>query len=1307
MSLIDSTVSMSVMQHKSDGIIDNIIAILRKELKFQDEYTVENLCSLCLCESENPVSYCHESHAVTCRDCIGNFITHTVTESSNGLCPTLWCPVCKSTKKNRVLQFPKWSAEKSFEQAFKKYINLAQSVLTLKCKGCHTNRNLLVPQIKYTDIIFSQEFLNDVNMYEIGILEINIFYKKIIDDYVINFDKKVCNKELAKTKFAKYGTKLTNGNLVDEFHFLLSVIENPERRLNLQLRFYRDYPEVNSICCTRPHCFKCKTSYHTGKTCAQMEGAGKDTKDNDIIDCPQCGISLVKGDGCSAIHCFCGKEFNWDVEKERVLEITRFLRMYEDDFKAGRTADNIHDYCAKIVWTDPSARHALNWFKRHPETFFSVFKIMTKDFGMYTSHVCATVEGRSMNFSDVLMLQKAKCMELAMQHFKKINPKEYQLLSTKYASRGEDLFSSMYQENDRLVGYAQMMSEYTIHTKEFKSVLTWVFGNLAACKTHVQKVNLNKFMQFCITRGNNCISQFVTTDTMKFKESGAAVTPGLTDYTYTNSGSRSKITFSSRFGIPVSFAVTGITDEFYIGADHGPDGCYVGINITSGRLNLYHESTGGGHAHMETTYIFPANEVITMVTNRSPLTLEIRLHSCNAVFKYKITNIPEDAVKYAIMLPRNASVNIINNPYKYHTEIAKHLAWVEVISMLKDVVTNINDDSFDYVIPENIIREAAKSKYVKYESEILDKSSVHAIIDLIENNFSTINDVKDKEDMQKMSWYDVLHCLTKYCEIKQSENNISEEDRATEFLMENIDDPAFSAILVIHGIRKVSKREHRCATAYMNCNPEFVEYAYQLDAENKEPVIYGLRRGCLCLPRHTKMQECSTCPVKSGRTKESEESDEEEPREERDEDDEPHEEREERDEDDEPHEEREERDEDDEPREEREERDEDDEEPHFERNEDEPEPEEAVPPHRTVVRNEEERAVLGALTAAELTLLGFREHVVEVNEPEAVVALPQIPVEPSTVPIIPEINERIVERIRIMPFQSRWVDDSNSTEPISEPVQEPISEPIPSTPLQNPSYSSRHGQMGTVGILLPEIDMSFGRNRMNMRMRMGEMERDAMEYYARRTELQMNQEVSNNPRVEQLEDDEEVPDLVESFEEAARGAVYGQQDASITSRIIQGITLKRRTGILQIETNNDPRVEQLESDDDEVPDLVDNFDSLNDRGYVPEELQVEHGDIIFGKVTPITHEQLENSSEPYNPYGMYQLRGRIVRGGTRGIRDDFTARTVTSSSSDMPYVDERSETDRNDWFDMRTNHVTASEIPSTYEDNGPRIEEID
>jgi hypothetical protein len=892
MSLADSIITrssssaMNLTNMSANNIIDSIIAILRKELNFQDDLdicqTVEKICSICMCELDNPVSYCHESHAATCRDCIGNFITHTVHESSMGLCPILWCPVCKSTKTNRVLQFPKWSAEKSFEQAFKKYLTLAQSVLTLKCKGCHTNRNLLVNYTNHTDITFTQEFLDDVKMYEIGILEINIFYKKIINDYVMNFDTKVCNKELAKSKFAKYGTKLTNGNLVDEFHFLLSVIENPERRMNLQLRFYRDYPEVNSQCCVRSHCFKCKTAFHNGKTCSQMEGVGKEITDNDIVDCPQCNISLVKGDGCNAIHCFCGHSFEWDVEKKLAFEITRFLQMYENDVNAGKTKDNIHDYCANIIWTNPNAISALKWFERHPETFFSVFKIMTKDFGMYTPHVCTRSERLTISITDMLILNKVKCMKVAIRHLKKISPKEYQMLSTKYSSQTTDLFCTMYPENsNRLNEYTSMMQEYIIHSREFKSVFKWVCENIIECKKHAQKVNSNRFMQFYMTRGRDSVCYGASNQFVKFENADASNLQNMTDYTYTSKLHNSKILLPVKFGFPISFAITGISDKFYIGVDSGSDGHYTGIHISSGCIVLYHQDVRNEGASTSTNYICQKNEVITMVM-RSPLTLEIILHSCNIIFKYKLINRTETDLKYALMLPRNSSVTIINNPFQYHTEMDKHLAWIEVINMLKEVVVNINDDSFGYVIPDNIIKEATKSKYAKSETDTLDKVSICTIIDLIENNFSNINDHRDKEYIQKMSWYDVLHCLIKYYEIKQLENNLTEEDRSTEFLMENIDDPAFSAILVIHGIRKVSKREQRCAMAYMNCNSEFVEYAYQLDAENKEPVIYGLQRGCVCLPRHTREQECTTCPLKDTSLKKSKARREEEEEEEED-----------------------------------------------------------------------------------------------------------------------------------------------------------------------------------------------------------------------------------------------------------------------------------------------------------------------------------------------------------------------------------------------------------------------------------------
>ncbi|OQR91177.1 hypothetical protein THRCLA_09079 [Thraustotheca clavata] len=78
-------------------------------------------------------------------------------------------------------------------------------------------------------------------------------------------------------------------------HFLI-------RRVALYLRWRREDPFICTLCCGANFCFSCKTSgHHIGEPCQAFEEL------EDIAQCPNCKLHVVKGDGCDIIFCFCGR----------------------------------------------------------------------------------------------------------------------------------------------------------------------------------------------------------------------------------------------------------------------------------------------------------------------------------------------------------------------------------------------------------------------------------------------------------------------------------------------------------------------------------------------------------------------------------------------------------------------------------------------------------------------------------------------------------------------------------------------------------------------------------------------------------------------------------------------------------------------------------------------------------------------------------------------------------------------------------------------------------------------------------------
>lgn len=95
---------------------------------------------------------------------------------------------------------------------------------------------------------------------------------------------------------------------------LVASMSDIERKASAQLRLCNMFPFVTTLCCSKKHCFVCKTQgSHEGRTCAQQlckQGVSH------VKKCPSCGMFLVKGDGCNSITCVCGHNFSWTSVKE-------------------------------------------------------------------------------------------------------------------------------------------------------------------------------------------------------------------------------------------------------------------------------------------------------------------------------------------------------------------------------------------------------------------------------------------------------------------------------------------------------------------------------------------------------------------------------------------------------------------------------------------------------------------------------------------------------------------------------------------------------------------------------------------------------------------------------------------------------------------------------------------------------------------------------------------------------------------------------------------------------------------------------
>ena len=264
-----------------------------------------------------------------------------------------------------------------FRQLLQRYNDLASSVGTMQCASCDC-RNSIHIEPSESDISNSKLQLSNslqnvqcaINSFDCGEIGVELFFERV---------STVLFPHLSTLSDAE-AWKLVILNI-------LRLVVNPERRVNFQLRYLRNRPRVWSPCHDREQCFRCKTkNYHEGKTCAQV----CDQYTNDVLSCPQCGVFLVKGDGCDSVRCVCGKNFSFN----NLMKAQRNARQFAEDFP-----HNTPWMCVRVLCKssddcqpDPSvstARYqqaAAAWSKEFPvETEQALLQWWLRKYPQYTA----------------------------------------------------------------------------------------------------------------------------------------------------------------------------------------------------------------------------------------------------------------------------------------------------------------------------------------------------------------------------------------------------------------------------------------------------------------------------------------------------------------------------------------------------------------------------------------------------------------------------------------------------------------------------------------------------------------------------------------------------------------------------------------------------------------------------------------------------------------------------------------------------------------------------------------------------------
>lgn len=245
-------------------------------------------------------------------------------------------------------------------ETFDRYTGFARALLSLRCSGCDE-----------TDTLFVHEACCASGR---GALQSAVFEgasperRRAVCKAWARFSRAECSAEdmLDELLRLPLASGISEGagegvrTLVEEVVF--NLVEDPERRLALQLAWLWRFPHISTRCCGEPMCFRCKVKgWHEGLTCVERQ---KSEAGREAQICPGCNVPVVKSEGCNHIVCVCGREWIWDDSGDpdaRGHENIVLDEELDDDYEP--TEQEIREY-AEWLGMDLEADIDLLWIAR-------------------------------------------------------------------------------------------------------------------------------------------------------------------------------------------------------------------------------------------------------------------------------------------------------------------------------------------------------------------------------------------------------------------------------------------------------------------------------------------------------------------------------------------------------------------------------------------------------------------------------------------------------------------------------------------------------------------------------------------------------------------------------------------------------------------------------------------------------------------------------------------------------------------------------------------------------------------------------
>ncbi|ETV93528.1 hypothetical protein H310_12564 [Aphanomyces invadans] len=277
--------------------------------------------------------------AVVCIDCARTYLQHFATSFVPGLAIKPRCPVCPNHMPLSRLghvdtELADWITK------------LTYKATELRCSYCDQSTPLLGPDYPTPPTLFLTPSLKMKLPWLRRLVRKFVRYRisaAALHDYIML----AFGPSRPETSSLRPNSLAPVAKNILVVEHVLNLLDDPERRTTFGLLHFSRVRAVKSPCCSIRLCFECKSAFHHGM-CKPLTNHAF----NEVVTCPECSISLVRGDGCNSMTCVCSAEFSWSdrVEVAAVQHRAASMAALLQRPRGRDSMQRVVEFCRVLVW---------------------------------------------------------------------------------------------------------------------------------------------------------------------------------------------------------------------------------------------------------------------------------------------------------------------------------------------------------------------------------------------------------------------------------------------------------------------------------------------------------------------------------------------------------------------------------------------------------------------------------------------------------------------------------------------------------------------------------------------------------------------------------------------------------------------------------------------------------------------------------------------------------------------------------------------------------------------------------------------